>query len=241
MKKKNTWKILSLVASLLLSMFVVSCEKEKSETVQGLFSVSDTKQVVFASGNLAEGGRSFVAHQWEYGGYFGWGTGNNPGNTSTDWEDYPEFYDWGDYIEGGWRTLSKDEWRYVLSGRTDASSKVATCSVNGVNGLILLPDNWVLPAGCSFTAGFGGGFWLFKYTSTQWQQMEAAGAVFLPAAGSRLSTRVSGEGLRGDYWSSSPNGEDDAYCITFTGSGVPGISSWPRRDGYSVRLVQDKN
>ena len=60
-------------------------------------------------------------------------------------------YDWGDSIEGGWRTLTKDEWLWVLYGRTDAFNKLTRGTVNGVHGLILLSGKWTLPEGCSFT------------------------------------------------------------------------------------------
>ena len=80
---------------LLLSSVLLCCEKEPKPQNDddneeenpigiGLFSVSDSLQVSFAPGNLAEGGRSFVPHQYELGGYFGWGTGNHPDDTSED-------------------------------------------------------------------------------------------------------------------------------------------------------------
>ena len=71
--------------------------------------------------------------------------------------------------------------------------------------MILLPDSWTLPAGCSFTSGLAdsSGDWTRNsYTLAQWEQMEAAGAVFLPAGGLRQGTDIYAMAA-GNYWSST--------------------------------------
>ena len=123
-----------------------------------------------------------------------------------------DFEDWGNLSIGGdapgtWRTLSKDEWTYLFQSRPGAK-KYASATVHGVCGLVLLPDIWILPAGCSFIAGMGG--WNRNvYTDAQWDLMEDYGAVFLPAAYWRMvnfyhesSVRVD-LGTRGSYYSSA--------------------------------------
>ena len=85
------------------------------------------------------------------------------------------FVDWGGNIGSGWYTLSKEEWDYLFSGRTNAASKYGHGSVNGVNGMIILPDSWTLPDGLSFTSGNSS--WTNSYTTVQWSQMESSGAV----------------------------------------------------------------
>ena len=229
--------IYGLVACVMSTLFTISCSKEEVE--DGLFSVGPTKQVRFAPGNLAEDGRSLVAHQWDYGGLFGWGSGNNPGITSLNMDDYLIFNDWGTHVERGWRTLSIEEWDYVIARREKATLRRAAGKVNGVNGLILLPDIWALPEGCTFSAGLGG--WEGNcYTLAQWQQMESAGAVFLPAAGDRWRTEVYNVGNHGFYWSSSPcNGR--AYDLFFGGYYFRVYDGGNDRcRGFSVRLVKDK-
>ena len=73
--------------------------------------------------------------------------------------------------------------------------------------------------------------------------MEAAGAVFLPAAGYRDGLTVSGVGQEGDYWSSSSL-TDGARRVMFNNSNtgdfsdVNGVASCL---GYSVRLVKVAN
>ena len=187
---------------------------------------------------------------------FGWGTssynGKNPYMTSTDYSDYGDGsndiagtnYDWGVYNKisnggnqaGLWRTLTKDEWNYVISNRTDARYLCGTATVNGVNGLILLPDNWTLPTGVTFTYGEGG--WSQNtYSASEWSKMEANGAVFLPAAGNRDGTDVYHVGSYGAYWSSSASGSDIADCLYFYGDYVYTNDNY-RYYGQSVRLVR---
>lgn len=205
--KKNYLLVLGIL--FVGDMFFAGCTVEDDiepmiqEGDHDYFTIGVGKQVEFAPGNLAEDGRSFVANQWESGGLFGWGTGNNPGNTSTDWQDYTVFYDWGDSIESGWRTLTTDEWMWVFYGRTGARDKLSMGSVNGVHGLILLPGKWTLPEGCSFTRE-SIGYTTNSYSVSQWQQMEAAGAVFLPATNFREGDVVFNGGDGGSYWTATP-------------------------------------
>ena len=186
---------------------------------------------------------------------FGWGTsgynGKNPYMTSTDYSDYGDGYndiagtnyDWGVYNAisndgnqaGQWRTLTQSEWNYVISNRTDARYLRGTATVNGVHGLILLPDNWTLPTGVVFTYGEDG--WQNTYSASDWSKMEANGAVFLPAAGDRSGADVYGVGSGGNYWSSSAYGSYNAYCLYF-GSGRVDTGGSSRYYGLSVRLVR---
>ena len=232
----------------------------------GLFSVSATKQVYFSQGNLQYQASTktwrFAEHQYDYVGsdnrsisstysgwidLFGWGTGSNPTLSSPSFEDYGTFLDWGcnAIINGGntvnqWRTLTIAEWNYLLNTRTDASSKRGTGNINGVGGLIILPDSWTLPLGCSFTSGFTTYDWAHNsYTLAQWAQMEAAGAVFLPAAGYRYGTNDNYVGNLGNYWSSTPFNESSAYYMYFYSNDLNVIFSNFRGYGFSVRPVLD--
>ena len=232
----------------------------------GLFSVSATKQVHFSQGNLQYQASTktwrFAEHQYDYVGsdnrsisstysgwidLFGWGTGSNPTLSSTSYMDYGTFVDWGSnpISNGGntvnqWRTLTIAEWNYLLNTRTDASSKRGTGNINGVGGLIILPDSWTLPLGCSFTSGFTTYDWAHNsYTLAQWAQMEAAGAVFLPAAGYRYGTNDNYVGNLGNYWSSTPFNESSAYYMYFYSNDLNVIFSNFRGYGFSVRPVLD--
>ncbi len=62
-------------------------------------------------------------------------------------------------------------------------------------------------------------------------------SIFMPAAG--YCNRVGSilyVGRYGDYWSSTPNGSDEAWELDFGSSGVS-IRSCTRHDGQSIRLV----
>ena len=235
----------------------------------GAFSVSAIQQVFFSQGNLQYQASTntwrFAEHQYDYVGsansnisstysgwidLFGWGTGNNPTLASTTYTDYSTFVDWGSnaIINGGnavnqWRTLTQSEWSYLLNSRTNASSKRGTGNINGVGGLIILPDSWTQPSGCpQFNPGFSSsdGDWTRNsYTVAQWVQMESAGAVFLPAAGGRDGTGVNYVGNSGFYWSSTPGNERYAYYVCFYSSLLDAAYNYYRNSGFSVRPVQD--
>ena len=176
------------------------------------------------------------------------------GNSSYNLYDQTGQADWGynaianggNQENSGWRTLTKDEWGYVFNTRTDAASKYGHGKVNGVNGMILLPDDWTLPEGLSFTSGNSS--WANVYNAEQWAQMEANGAVFLPAAGERKGTSLNNVGSYGYYWSSSAysgNYYKSAYHLRFSSSYLnTAVSAFEdnsdyRYRGTSVRLVRD--
>ena len=258
---KNAWRKVFVPMTLLISLVVVGCEKDpqgqnnngnEDDSIVGIgvFSVSDTSQVTFAPGNLAEGGRSFVDNQYQLGGYFGWGSGNHPSDTSTDYRDYLEFHDWGDYIEGGWRTLTYDEWHYIIYEREFSREKVAAGTVISVKdtmtGLILLPDNWTFPDSCQFWPGMYG-YERNQYSLEHWHQMEKAGAVFLRAGGYRWGSTIyyidRWELTHGNYWLSTQYDEDDAHYIYFIAN-LDNILPTPITNlaaGMQVRLVRNVN
>lgn len=228
----------------------------------GLYSVSATKKVRFSKGNLqykdGEGWR-FAEHQYGCVDYHGtwdpaewidlfcfgkWGRGQNPIETIGPFEWIDDF---SGTIDGqsDWRTTTIDEWKYLLQERADASQKHAAATVNEVHGLVLLPDNWTLPTGSSFNAGFVSEWATNNYNSDQWLAMESAGALFLPAAGekSNTSNSVTEVGDLGRYWSSTTTRRSGVYVPNhmyfIKNSFNP--DSWDnyRAKGRSVRLVRD--
>ena len=238
----------------------------------GTFSVSADKQVTFSKGNLqyhpANDEWRFAESQLDYIGaansncsstyngwldLFGWSTSatNFGVNTSTDYNDYSgSFVDWGMNTIGEdapntWRTMTKDEWNYLLNTRTNASDLRGIAQVNGVNGLILLPDNWSCPVGVAFKSGFHGSSGVDYYaayqtfTADQWSKLEAAGAVFLPAAGNRNGSSVGAVQDGGNYYWAATEGFSlyayDLYFAPFDAS----MHYDYRYVGLSVRLVKD--
>lgn len=141
----------------------------------------------------------------------------------------------GGNSNGIWRTLTSTEWRYLFQVRTDANNKYGHGSVNGIHGMIILPDEWTLPAGLTFTPGNSA--WSNTYTIAEWNQMEAAGAVFLPASGSRAGDILPTAAEENGLYRSSTN----AYYVNFS---LNGLSVCTSSDNYyqygdAVRLVKD--
>lgn len=140
----------------------------------------------------------------------------------------------------GWRALTSSEWSYLLVTRDVNGNSLGT--VNGKPGLIILPDNFVLPEGLSFI-GNHAHFEENKYSSAEWAQMSAAGAVFLPADGYGYndgSYKTENVNLQGNYWSSTPNpsASEKAYVIQFEELTIHNKQSYDTTMYYSVRLAQ---
>lgn len=235
--------------------------------IGGLFSVSATQKVLFSQGNLQYQASTntwrFAENQWDYVGHdnsnisssysgwidwFGWGTGNNPTNSSTNNGDYNPFNDWGNNAisNGGntanaWRTLTHDTWVYVFNTRSTPSGiRYAKATVNGINGVILLPDDWNSSHySLSNTNVSGASYSSNNISQSNWtNRLEANGAVFLPAAGFRGGTSVYDVGSGGRYWSASYVDSDCAHYVSFyDGYLDSGNNRRYRRDGLSVRLV----
>ena len=178
-----------------------------------------------------------------------WGIG-----TSTDNSDYSgDFVDWGTNIGDGstWYTLTADEWDYLLDERSDANQLVGVARIQlgekiYTNGLVLLPDDWTCPAGVTFKSGFSNTYSVQAYadyrtfTLADWQQLEAAGAVFLPASGFREGSFVGYVQSSGYYWSATPDGSDKAYYMYFISDSYFSYNySRNRNYGLAVRLVKD--
>ena len=147
----------------------------------------------------------------------------------------------GNVANYGWRTLTRDEWNYVVSTRADADSKKGAATVSGVKGWILLPDAWTLPAGASFTAGAASKYTTNSYTAEQWAVMESAGAVFLPVTGLRSGSAIINPD-EGHYWSATSNGSSkhSAYDAKLTDSSfLVGNANETRYRGAAVRLAKD--
>lgn len=232
-----------------------------------VFSVSETNKVVFSMGNLqyhpVNKTWRFASKQTEYIGrtnkkisakhndwidLFGWGTGATPLKNTTSNLDYATFVEWGTNMTDDslnvWRTLTQDEWNYILSTRPSAEQLKGIACVDGVNGLILLPDNWKSPIDTIFNSGFSlrssaKSYDLYQtITAEQWSQMEEAGAVFLPAAGRRYYFDVDFVQSRGAYWSSSELSDSQVGYLYFD-SGVANIEQSNPYYGRSVRLVKE--
>lgn len=235
---------------------------DENGALRGKFSISGNKQIQFSCGNLQYQASTntwrFAEHQWDavgkgnknisptYDGWidlFGWGTGSNPTLTSSLTHDYLVFTDWGkNKISNGgnenylWRTMTKEEWEYLLFNRPYAENLRAPAFVNNVVGYIILPDKWSLPKGVSFVAT-ADEWGMNTYEPSAWQKMEAAGAVFLPACGFRGGTNLLGGGCH--YASSTMSTESDVKCYeAFLTQNKAEVCLGYRYYATSVRLIK---
>ncbi|MBP5484188.1 MAG: hypothetical protein J6X99_08025, partial [Bacteroidales bacterium] len=223
----------------------------------GKFTVNASGgQVYFAKGNLkCNYFWSFHAHQYDRitsGGYpmdlFTWGNiSYTPSSDGTDYDHRtaPLSYngDWGSNIGKGWRTLTQEEWAYVFNTRTTTSGvRYAKAVVNGVNGVILLPDDWSTTYYPLSNTDKPKDAFTNVITADVWtSSLEAHGAVFLPAAGNRIEANIDTSGEQGNYWSSSPVGASttNAYYLNFSAYNMTLADDGVRSIGRSVRLVYD--
>lgn len=249
-----------------IGVFSVSATKQVTFSPGNLQYTQSTNTWSFASAQYECLGTDNVIGGWEEEDYdpeygysksgtafadkvdlFVWSDGTNNFGVST-FTGSGSFVDWGtNKIDKNapdiWRTLTKDEWSYLLWNRTNAHDLVGVAKVNGVNGLIFLPDNWTCPEGVTFKPGFYYSAGVLHYYShqyfsiDQWSKLEAAGAVFLPAAGYRDRTFVHYERYRGDYWSATGDSHFASF-LSFNSENAS-ISASGRDYGRSVRLVKD--
>lgn len=205
---------------------------------------------------------------------FGWGTSGynhgaicyQPWSTSNDNSQYYAYgdaeknlndetgqADWGynPISNGGnivniWRTMTRDEWIFIMSNRSTTSSiRFAKANVNETNGLILLPDDWNSSIYCLNSPNDGGAPYSSNViTLSNWSTLESSGAVFLPITGLRTQEGCGWIG-NGYYQTASLSNEDVSYVhnlvfqndiLYFSG----GLYSY-RYKGSSIRLVQDYN
>ena len=178
---------------------------------------------------------------------FCWSAGySNKGTIHTYPDDSyytGDFEEWGtqtaftDIYGFGWSTMTKDEWTYLLSERENAVTLKSFATVNGVKGLVLLPDEWNAPDGVIISE---------EISAAQWATLEKTGAVFLPAAGT-LTVNMEGQtvatvndvNVLGSYWSSTQSEtEINAFAMTFTDPDVTPAVDIYRRVGSAVRLVK---
>lgn len=248
---------------------------KKKKTVKGalpgLFSVSDSHQIRFSKGNLqyqaSTGAWRFAYNQYDvlrlnealgldsdsirenFSGWvdeFYWAYGfDDSVCVNYDWGVYNKI-DNGGGKKGLWRTLSREEWLYILNERRNAENLRSRAVVCGVHGYMILPDDFVFPKDVRFIPqchDFSN-----DYNEEQWRRMEAAGALFLPC---NLGVEYPvGLTKCGGYWTSSSCLWHEAFYFGFEynflhkdydGSDADGILMYIDIDhALPVRLVTDR-
>jgi len=263
MKKTTFIPLMAMAAAVCLA---TSCGPSDPGALNGEFSISATQKVKFAQGNLRYQPSTktymFAENQWEYlskpretmkegdtdfWDLFNWGTGDNPVQKSE------KFVDWGKnpIVNGGneggiWRTLTGEEWEYLILKREKAGELTAWGIVNNVKGIIVLCDDFKLEGGPKLKPVPADSLrsWSDQmclknnkadfstdnvFTLEEWKKMEEAGAMFLPFNATRFDTFI-----EGGYW--LPSDDYMSICLT---------SIWPKRGCITnafqlgVRLAKD--
>lgn len=177
--------------------------------------------------------------------------------TNSDWGQYIHNHDtykikYGsvDVSSENWRTLTSDEWSYLVS----RTNKSGLATVSGTPGLVLIPDYvpveingsgngyvFIVPEGLSFSHTFSN-FTTDNYSAEDWDKMEAAGAVFIPTTGYRDGVSYSNN-FDGYYWSSSAptsdRGNPVPAMVISQSDHSASIVNTSRARGCAVRLVVD--
>lgn len=182
--------------------------------------------------------------------YYAYGNGTNNLFNQTgqaDW-GYNAISNGGNQT-GQWRTLTMENWYYLLYTRSTPSGiRYTYATIDSVKGLILFPDDW---NNSIYT--FSSSYWDFDtwfeantITLSDWKDViEPAGAVFLPAASYRTGTTYY-DYEYGNYWTSSTSSNGAEYAASM------GFESWfdpfmfypwdyygsNKSNGLSVRLAK---
>lgn len=210
-------------------------------------------------------------HPYDCGTVHAPSQGYGPTNGSSYEFDLTNDYanaDWGVYnpIENGgnkvglWRTLTWSEWDCLLYQREASTldgvsnARFAKAKVNGIQGVILLPDSYSHPSGVAMLVGINSadetGWNNNSYSVVDWEKIENAGAVFLPAAGYRTwgtnSSILNGVFQVNSgciYWTTTSYYINSSFLAIAIEIGEDDMYIWAagRAVGCSVRLVKDAN
>ena len=214
------------------------------DTVGYVFTISSTEKVIIACGNLQHIGDTyqFAANQYDYYG--------------TDQAEHQDMFSWNSYpwSSSSWYSVQGlDRMVYLFNTRSvsntlSADARYTMAKIGTINGVIIFPDEYVHPDGTGFTAGTYNE--ASNYTATVsvagWAKMEAAGCVFLPAAGYNNGTtwyEVGSSVCWGTLQQADPYyGQYYGYRYAyFNASNVPGnsIPYFPKAYLTSVRMVMN--
>lgn len=167
---------------------------------------------------------------------------------NADWGVYNAISNAGNQ-PGMWRTLTEAEWAYLF-----VNHKWTMAYIGGKFGMLMFPTAFTAPAGIEIAYIWNADgatapnefdmdtYQNNKFTTEQFAALEAAGVLFFPAAGYRVSDNaIVIPNMLGMYQSTDYDPEDDSGVLGLgvgTSTANP-ASPGPRNSGRSVRLVQD--
>ncbi len=245
---------------------------DPNDFIPGIYSISSTDKVNFAKGNLVfdvtTAGNDGDDYTWSFNttqyntvGYNVQMHGNTPQSGTSEFCKmsvnngvFPnnngygslspdDYYDWGNYIDATmWFTLSRTEWAYLLYTRGVSYARFAKVQVEGANGLLLFPDEFLWPndnltqptalndASAAFTQ--------FNYTAAQFSELEEAGCVFLRANGyveHNGHNPTHANQTYGYYWTRDFDGNQTHSYLYFDNSSIsPNDNNATVHAGYAL-------
>lgn len=144
------------------------------------------------------------------------------------------------------RTLTRNEWTYIIN-RTDGSQKLSgLVRIDGAYfGLMLLPStgesgvgNWTNTTDVDISDLSHSS--VKSLSASDWDKLEAIGAIFLPAAGSRTGTTSTQYNSAGYYWTSTQYDANNGSILYFD-DGLVSVGTSDdisqKNKGCAVRLV----
>lgn len=219
------------------------------EPVNAVFSVSASSKVRFSKGNLYWNGSEYKFEENQYDcpssintshiGHFYWDKDealaralSYSGSATSDdalftneTEVSPKSSFIVDGEAGKWRTLSGDEWTYLI--KTRSGNRYALAKVNDMGGMLIFPDDYsgiISGTGIATVNTDNTGYPSSSIPTATWLEMESLGVVFLPSSGGRTDA-INGRGTSGNYLSSSVHYDGDlgavfTDCLYFTSHGM---------------------
>lgn len=233
---------------IIISMLTLLCSctgvwaQSASDMLSGIFTINASGTTVqFSKGNLqyVNGNWQFAEHQYDY-------IGNSQSDSNKD------LFAFNGYStpDASWFNMSHAQWKYLLATRSVTNSlstgaRYTMATLGGTyKGLIIFPDDYTHPDGTGFVAGTYNDCSNFtaNVSLAGWALMEAAGCVFLPAAGYYSSPKdvFGGFGEAVEINTTTSYNSNDYYTPAFK-ENLAGYDAFSDKNSWmSVRLVQLK-
>ena len=162
-------------------------------------------------------------------------------------DDLAGINEWGNnVIENGgntanmWRTLTADEWDYLLNTRAGARFMNAelTVGTETVKGLIIFPDNYSTNyAANNATAA------ATSIDMTEWQTLEADGCILLPICNygkdANGSSHFASTATMSYYWTATADSDTEANAVKLSKTDGLSADVIAKRCGAYIRLVKN--
>ena len=179
------------------------------------------------------------------------GTSSYVGNTKGE----AILFDWGGseidaYQAGTYHLLTSEDWNYMLKNAARSSTRCVkvqlTTGAGTINGLVIFPDQYTNPLSAEFNSlnRTSTPFTDDSITLADWEKLEKAGCVFLPASGYRgySDANVILEESNLWYWTATAATDSgQTFALDIYDGNISNNKKTARFWGCAVRLARDVN